>query len=111
MTCPPENMIVLRHCVLVLMLLVLAPPPHHILQGDPSVPPAPPPRRGPRQLLSSLLGLADLCPEEWPSRGASQLAARNRDAADAQGRTLEGGSFATIASSGWFSVREQLEKK
>lgn len=46
-------------------------------------PPPPAPRQGPRQLLSSLLGLADLCPEEWPHRGASQVAARQRDAAAA----------------------------
>jgi hypothetical protein len=52
-----------------------------LLQGDASAPPPPAPRQGPRQLLSSLLGLADLCPDEWPARGASQAAAQHRDAA------------------------------
>jgi hypothetical protein len=55
-------------------------------QGDPSAPPPAPPRQGPRQLLSSLLGLADLCPEEWPHRGASKAAAKQRDAAAAEGQ-------------------------
>jgi hypothetical protein len=63
-----------------------------LLQGDASAPPPPAPRQGPRQLLSSLLGLADLCPDEWPARGASQAAARHRDAAAAEGlEILEGG--------------------
>jgi hypothetical protein len=72
------------------------------LQGDPSARPPPPPRQGPRQLLSSLLGLADLCPEEWPHRGASQVAARQRDAAAAAtaggagDNTSEGALFCTI---------------
>jgi hypothetical protein len=63
-------------------------PVFHVVQGDPSAPPAPAPRQGPRQLLSSLLGLADLCPEEWPPRGASKAAAKQRDA---DGDTAFGG--------------------
>jgi hypothetical protein len=44
-----------------------------------------PPRGGPKELLSALLALGDICPEEWPPAGASQRVARATDAAAAGG--------------------------
>jgi hypothetical protein len=69
-----------------------------VLQGDPFAPPPPAPRQGPRQQLASLLALADLCPEEWPQRGASQLAARQRDLQAAEGQPDLEGVFVALGS-------------
>jgi uncharacterized membrane protein len=57
-----------------------------ILQGEAGALPAPPPRQGPRQLLSALMALGDMCPAEWPPPGGSQAAAAAAEAAAAAGR-------------------------